>query len=141
VQAVYDVRKIVEAARDSRRSARRGGSEPGKAAGPAEDPDVAPGELIEVVTQTITPDNWTCNGGRLGSVEYFAGLLVVRAPAVTQAKVADLLEQMHDRLGSRRPATDGGAAAAEGRGGGRAGGRGTRGEGRAGRAEGRSIAR
>jgi hypothetical protein len=142
VQAVYDVRKIVEAARDSRRVARQRGGEPGKAATPVEDPDETPGELIEVITQTISPDDWSRKGGRLGSVEYFAGLLVVRAPAVTQAKVADLLEQMGDRLASRQPAATEGATAAEGRGGGRAGtGGGGRSGASGGRAEGRSMAR
>lgn len=37
-------------------------------------------ELIDVITETVCPDEWRVNGGK-ATIKYFNGCLVVRAPA------------------------------------------------------------
>ena len=99
VQAVYDVRRIIDAA-ETRWAAR-----------PQEDPRLKEGghnlgpvwtntaaKLSSIITDSIAPDIWRCNGGLHSAIVHFAGLLVVQAPSVTQGQIADLLAQLEGRL-------------------------------------------
>ncbi|MFI5381714.1 MAG: hypothetical protein ACHRHE_20650 [Tepidisphaerales bacterium] len=47
--------------------------------------------LIEQCVTDIEPDGWMVNGGRLGSVEYFAGRLIVRTAPRNLDKIEELL--------------------------------------------------
>ena len=98
VQAVYDVKAVLDAATavlQATPPTDHGGQD--HAEWLIDIQREAAEQLTSVVTRSITPDAWTANGGT-DSIEHFAGLLVVRAPEVTQAKVADLLKHMGERL-------------------------------------------
>jgi len=100
VQAVYDVRAIIEAAVTRRMSSVREFSSAVKNSQFSWFADVETGiakEIQGLIAESVAPDTWQLNGGP-GSIEYFAGVLVVRAPAVTQARVADLVEQLGKQL-------------------------------------------
>jgi len=57
--------------------------------------------LADLIRSQVDPQQWFANGGLSASVNHFAGLLVVRAPADTQEKVADLIAQLTERLADR----------------------------------------
>ncbi|MBX3420491.1 MAG: general secretion pathway protein GspD [Pirellulaceae bacterium] len=51
--------------------------------------------LMNLIQQTIEPDNWAANGGTSTMLQYPANLsLVVSAPQTTHEKIADLLESL-----------------------------------------------
>ena len=96
VQMVYDVRAVIEAPWPEDKVTR------------AEDPDAdelnplameeKAERLVELICNTISPEDWRRNGGDDASADYFAGLLVIRAPDITQAKVDGLLTQLAGHL-------------------------------------------
>jgi hypothetical protein len=55
-------------------------------------------ELRSLITGSVASDIWQDAGGDDGSIEYFAGLMVVRAPATVQAEVGQLLDQLAGHL-------------------------------------------
>ena len=100
VQVVYDVKAVLDAATAVLQAAPptdHGGQD--HAEWLIDIQRQAAERLTSVIIGSITPDAWTANGGT-DSIEHFAGLFVVRAPQVTQAKVTDLLTRMGDRLAS-----------------------------------------
>lgn len=101
VQAVYDVRAIVDAAearweKSAHEEPRRREKDPG--CFPEPETNIQE-DLCEIIRNSISPDMWMVNGGTQGTIQYFAGLLVIRAPVVVHARIADLLAQLQQSLG------------------------------------------
>lgn len=43
--------------------------------------------IVEMIRETIEPDIWRANGGEYGSVRYYRGMLVVKAPAFVHEQI------------------------------------------------------
>lgn len=65
-------------------------------------PETSADRLIALIENTVQPATWDESGGP-GSIGEYGGLLVVRTTEETHRQVADLLEQIENRL-SARPA-------------------------------------
>jgi hypothetical protein len=64
------------------------------------------GQLIQLITSTVEPQNWMQAGGSEASVGVFKNKLVIKAPERTHKEVANLLEMLRDRpapKGEERP--------------------------------------
>lgn len=44
-------------------------------------------DIIELIQSTIEPEIWQANGGRWGSIRYYRGNLIVRAPSYVHAQI------------------------------------------------------
>ncbi|MHC4066367.1 MAG: HAAS signaling domain-containing protein [Planctomycetota bacterium] len=100
VQVVYDVRGILDAAetrwrKDVQEQARRDQEDP--PCFPVSETSIQD-DLRDIITTSIAADMWLVNGGTQGSIEHFAGLLVIRAPSVVHGEIADLLQQLDRHL-------------------------------------------
>jgi len=64
-----------------------------------EDPDAAvrtalSDELILLITETVEPDSWRDNGGRVGAIRELTGQLIVTQTPENHRQIADLLNQL-----------------------------------------------
>lgn len=62
-------------------------------------PDVA--QLIEVVTQTVSPDSWSVMGGH-GTITYYGNMLIVRQNERTHREIEKVLKLLRDTAGAKK---------------------------------------
>jgi hypothetical protein len=71
-----------------------------------QEPDGSPAQagadqLFPLITRTVAPDSWHANGGSVGSIRDFSGLLVIEHTAEGHEEILQLLEKLRARNGER----------------------------------------
>ena len=61
-------------------------------------------QIVDMITQTIEPDIWRENGGEYGSVRYYRGMLVVKAPDFVHEQIGGMTGASVTKSATKRKA-------------------------------------
>jgi len=62
-------------------------------------------QIVEMIRQTIEPDIWRGNGGQYGSVRYYRGMLVVKAPDFVHEQIGGMTGSSVTKSSTKRKAS------------------------------------